>query len=710
MDNNEYLGVFLDESHEHLQSLNENVLLLEKDRSDKDIINEIFRSAHTLKGMAGTMGFSKMSNVTHKMENVLDLIRNGKLEASEQIIDAIFECLDVLEAIVENIESIQEEGEVFVDELVEKLMKIQNGELENSDEVVQDEVKNEESNDETSGMNIELDNYTKAAVFKAIDQGLNAYEMKIVVDEGCVMKAVRAYMVFKEIEDTFESDIVKSMPSAEEIENNNYGDEFYVLFVTENEIDEIVKTVSEIVEIKTVEVKHIEDSDIGEMVMEIENQEETDLKNDEVVEEKTDLPKSDSISNVETKNKAEKVEKVKEKVTKKDQNVDSKKKAGAINKTVRVDINKLDNLMNLVSELIIIKTRLHDITVIEDIHDLRDSVEYLERITTSLHNSVMNVRMVPIEKTFSRFPRMVRDTSKKLNKKVNFITSGEDTELDRTIIDEIGDPLLHIVRNSLDHGLETPEDRIAAGKDETGTMEMHAFQEGNSVFIECIDDGSGINVERVKDKAVDKGLITESEAIEMNDDEAVELLFKAGFSTAQQLSDLSGRGVGLDVVKTTIESLGGSVSVKTAAGKGSTFTIRLPLTLAIVQALMMRSGEEIYAMPLDTVESVETIEKSSIHQVTGKDVVVFRNKTIPIYRLNKLLEVPNALEEGEELTVVMAKKGNRTVGVVVDSLIGQQEIVIKTLNGELTRSKLVSGATILGNGEVALIINPAELS
>lgn len=706
MDNNEYLGVFLDESKEHLQSLNENVLLLEKEHDNKDIINEIFRSAHTLKGMAGTMGYSKMSSVTHKMENVLDLIRNDKLEASEYIIDAIFECLDVLEEIVGNIESVQEEGEVFVDELVEKLQQIKDGEgnapvpakgtpAQSADPTPVVEAKVEQVT------SIELDTYTKDALFKAFDEGLKAYEMKVKVDEGCVMKAVRAYMVFKEIEDSFESDIIKSLPSAEDIENNNYEDEFLVLFVTPKEIKEIEAKVSEIVEINSVVSVEVTAEHLGEMTMDLDydNKEAAESAAEQVAE-----------APAQGQAKAEEAPKAPARAEKKDEAADNKNQtASAINKTVRVDISKLDNLMNLVSELIIIKTRLHDITSLENISGLRDSVEYLERITTSLHNSVMNVRMVTIEKTFSRFPRMVRDTSKKLNKKVNFITSGEETELDRTIIDEIGDPLLHIVRNSLDHGLETSEERLREGKPEVGRMEMNAFQEGNSVFIECIDDGRGINTEYVKNSAVKKGLITETEAAEMSDDEAVGLLFRAGFSTAQKLSDLSGRGVGLDVVKTTIESLGGNVSVKSELGKGTKFTIRLPLTLAIVQALMMRSGNEIYAMPLDTVESVETIQKSTIHQVTGKDVVVFRNKTIPMYRLTELLEVPNALKEEEELTVVMAKKGNKTVGVVVDSLIGQQEIVIKTLNNNLTRTKMVSGATILGNGEVALIINPSEI-
>jgi two-component system chemotaxis sensor kinase CheA len=483
LDNNEYLGVFLDESHEHLQSLNENVLLLEKSRDDKDIINEIFRSAHTLKGMAGTMGFSKMSSVTHKMENVLDLIRNGKLEATESIIDSIFECLDVLESIVDNIESIQEEGEVFVDELVEKLLAIQEGrDVESSDDDNDNAEVDDESDEESDG-GIELDNYTKAALFKAIDQGLKACQMKVVVEEGCVMKAVRAYMVFKEIEETFESDIVKSLPSAEEIENNDYGDEFYVLFVTEHDIDKIAKKVGEIVEISSVSVKLIDDKDLGDMSMDVSSEEADEQEQVEIAEEPKEQELIQETVEIKEEVKAQKVAEAK-KAKPESKKADTKKKTGAINKTVRVDINKLDNLMNLVSELIIIKTRLHDITVIENVSGLRDSVEYLERITTSLHNSVMNVRMVPIEKTFSRFPRMVRDTSKKLGKQVKFITSGEETELDRTIIDEIGDPLLHIVRNSLDHGLEMPEERAAAGKSDMGTLEMHAYQEGNSVFIE----------------------------------------------------------------------------------------------------------------------------------------------------------------------------------------------------------------------------------
>jgi two-component system chemotaxis sensor kinase CheA len=394
---------------------------------------------------------------------------------------------------------------------------------------------------------------------------------------------------------------------------------------------------------------------------------------------------------------------------KQQQNEEAKNKKSKTSKTVRVDIDRLDNLMNLVSELIIIKTRLEDAGDNRGRQNESEAIEYLERITTNLHDAVMKVRMVPIERVFNRFPRMVRDLSKDLGKDINLIMSGEETEVDRTVIDEIGDPLIHLIRNSIDHGIEEIEKRIELGKQRTGTVKLSAYPDGNSVVIEVEDDGSGINIEKVKNKAIERGIITHQDTQLMDHTELIQLLFSPGFSTADKISDISGRGVGLDVVKTKIESLGGIVEADTTLGKGTKFIIRLPLTLAIIQALLVVVGPEKYAIPLNSIKEITTIEKSSIRRVQKNEVVLYRDSTLPILRLSELLNVPNTNEDDmnddEDVIVVIVKKGDKDAGLIVDKLIGQQEIVIKSLGKYLSTIKSIAGATILGNGSVALIVD-----
>ncbi len=375
---------------------------------------------------------------------------------------------------------------------------------------------------------------------------------------------------------------------------------------------------------------------------------------------------------------------------------------------MRVDIEKLDVLMNLVSELIIAKNGLVASNTAEQTQhsqSFNEQIEYLERVTTNLHESVMNVRMVPIETVVSRFPRMIRDLSKKLDKKMELYMTGEDTELDRTVIDEIGDPLMHLLRNSADHGLESAQVRKEKGKPEVGSIFLDAYQDGNNVVIEVRDDGAGIDVAKIRSKAIDKGTITLEQADSMTDNEIIELLFKPSFSTAEKITDVSGRGVGLDVVKSKIEALGGDVECHSVIGEGSTFTIRLPLTLAIIQALMVRLGSEQYAISLGSIQTVEDIPVEDVKYVQGKEVITLRGSVIPLIRLGELLEVRDMDEEPETLTVVIIKKGDKQAGVVVDSLIGQMEIVIKSLGKYININKMISGATILGDGDIALIID-----
>ena len=372
-----------------------------------------------------------------------------------------------------------------------------------------------------------------------------------------------------------------------------------------------------------------------------------------------------------------------------------------------MDIEKLDVLMNLVSELIIAKNGLVSMSSSDDSKKdsgFNEQIEYLERVTTNLHESVMKVRMVPIESVVSRFPRMIRDLNKKLNKKMELHMTGEETELDRTVIDEIGDPLQHLLRNAADHGLESNEERLALGKEEVGQIYLDAYQDGNNVNIVVRDDGAGIDVEKVKQKAIEKGNITPEQAEIMTDKDVIDLLFKPSFSTAEKITDVSGRGVGLDVVKTKIEGLGGNIECKTVLGEGSSFIIRLPLTLAIIQALMVELGKEKYAIPLGSIQTIEDIPVSDVKHVQTKEVINLRGTVIPLIRLDQILDVETNEEEPESLTVVIVKKGDKQAGLVVDNLIGQQEIVIKSIGDYINCSKLIGGATILGDGEIALIL------
>lgn len=671
MDMNQYLEIFIEESQEHLQNLNQSLLGLETNPKDMKILNEIFRVAHTIKGMAGTMGFSRMTNLTHQMENVLDSIRNGKTEVSTHIIDVLFECLDFLENGVNNIANNGAEGNESADGIIAKLNNILS-----KNTAAQTEIAASSENNNSEGI-MKFNQYDNGVVAKAIEQGFNVFKIKILLDQGCMLKSARAFIVFQTVERYGE--IIKAVPSVEDIEDEKFENEFTIAVISseaEAQIRKDLESISEVNQVVFEKVDKVEE-EIAATVM----------VNDE------ESSQNESVNN-EEKNNSE----------------DNQGKKSKTGKTVRVDIDRLDNLMNLVSELIIIKTRLEGVGAETTSQDMGEAVEYLERITTSLHDAVMKVRMVPIERVFNRFPRMVRDLSKDLGKDIELIMSGEETELDRTVIDEIGDPLIHLIRNSIDHGIEETAERQKKGKSTTGSLYLRAYQDGNSVVIEVEDDGNGIDINKVKKKAIEKGLISQAEADALDEKASVELLFKPGFSTADKISDISGRGVGLDVVKTKIESLNGVVEVETVSGKGSKFIIRLPLTLAIIQALMVTIGKEKFAIPLNVIRDITTIEAETIRNIHGQEVVLNRGNVLPIIRLNRVLDVEGSTcEDEKEPTIVVVKKGEKHAGFIVDSLIGQQEIVIKTLGKYLSGIKSIAGATILGDGQVALIIDTNSL-
>ena len=686
MDVSQYLEIFLDESNEHLQTLSDQLIILEKEPDNSDTINEIFRAAHSLKGMAGTMGYKRMQNLTHDMENVFSEVRNGNMEVNSNLVDVLFQCLDALETYVDNIRETQDEGTDDNEPIIKALNEFIASEGKGN---AAPAAKKEEAPAATASAapaddkDMPLADFEKNAVNEALKKNLHVYKIKVSVDENCILKAARAFLVFKNLEG--HGDIIKSEPSVQDIEDEKFDFDFSIIVVTEEKYDNIIALIKNVSEIK-----------------DAAGQEITQPFPEEQTEEAKEEKKETSAVSQTAKPAAKKP-------------ASTGKTSGSVSHTVRVDIEKLDVLMNLVSELIIAKNGLVSASHVEGDEaaalnqSFTEQIEYLERVTTNLHESVMKVRMMPIESVFSRFPRMIRDLNKKLGKKMELYMSGEDTELDRTVIDEIGDPIMHLLRNSADHGLESAEIRKERGKSEVGSIFLDAFQEGNNVVIEVRDDGNGIDTEKVKAKAVEKGTITQEQADVMTDKEAIDLLFRPSFSTAEKVTDVSGRGVGLDVVKSKIEALGGDVEVKTKYGEGSTFSIRLPLTLAIIQALMVKLGDEKYAISLGSIETIEDIPVSDIKYVHAKEVIHLRGNVIPLIRLRDLLDVPGEPEESENITVVVVRKGDKQAGLVVDSLIGQMEIVIKSLGKYIRINKMISGATILGDGSVALIIDANTL-
>lgn len=705
MDVSQYLEIFLDETNEHLQNLNTQILSLEQDPENMDTINEIFRAAHSLKGMAGTMGYKRMQTLTHDMENVFSEVRNGNIKVKADMIDVLFQCLDALDEYNTNIRESSDEGTNDNGALIKRLNEIMSGGTGSDSAPAAQEQAAKAPDGEKAAVDgfvgIKLNESQQSVLSEALKQGKSVYGLTVKVQESCILKAARAFLVFKAIEET--SEIIVSDPSSQDIEDEKFDLHFSLIIVSEAELNEVVTAAKSVSEIEDVSGSVLNLDDVG-----TPQQEGTPAA--ETVEAAPAPSEAPVQAPVQTPTPPAEAAQ-----TPAPASAPAAKKATTnkpvVNRTVRVDIEKLDTLMNLVSELIIAKNSLVSASTMSgnSSQAVNEQIEYLESVTTSLHESVMKVRMVPIESTVNKFPRMVRDLQKKLGKKMELYMSGEETELDRTVVDQIGDPLMHLLRNSADHGLESAAVRKERGKPEVGSIFLDAYQDGNNVVIEVRDDGNGIDTKAVKNKAIERGIITPEQGEAMSEKEIIDLLFNAGFSTAKVVSDVSGRGVGLDVVKSMIESLSGEVEVKSKLGVGSTWTIRLPLTLAIIQALMVEIGDEKYAIALGSIQTIEDILPSDVKLVQAKEVIQLRDLVIPLVRLNEILDIPSKKDPEENLVVVVVKKGDKLAGLVVDELIGQQEIVIKSLGKYISKCKIISGATVLGDGEVALILDANAL-
>lgn len=675
MDVSQYMGMFLEESMENLQTLNEALLDLEQNPNNIDRLNEIFRVAHTIKGMAATMGFSAIAELTHKMEDVLSKFREGKLEVSRSVVTVLFDCLDTLERMVSNIEVGNDEV-IDIKNIISSLEDVANEKIVDSKE---DKKEDEEHDERVEKDNPEnLNEYDISVLKQARDNGFNAISVNITLREDTLLKSARAFLIVQELES--QGEILKSYPSTEDIENEHFENELKFLIITTKTDLQIEKLVQGISEVDYVETNYVEiEENLGAL-----NPKQIDS---------SDETSESGINNVQN---------VKSKVSevKRENNSLVNKRA---HQSVRVDLHRIDKLMNMVSELVIYRTRLEQIVIDDKSQELIETLEQVERTTSDLQDLVMKIRMLPLEVVFNRFPRMIRDLSVELKKEINFVIEGAETELDRTVIDEIGEPLIHLLRNAADHGVESKEDRIAKGKDPVGTIKLVAYQEGTKALIKVTDDGAGINLEKVKAKAERIGINTDG----LSNSDIRNLIFAQGFSTNTVVTDISGRGVGMDVVKTKISSLGGTVDLISEEGKGSSFVIKLPLTLQIIQALLVKVGEETLAISLGFIDRVIDYNADNIKKTNGEEVIVYRDSIIPLIRLNERLNIDT--QESKKKFIIIVKIGEKTVGLLVDSLLGQQEIVIKPLGKTLKSLKEYIGATILGNGLVTLILDVAAL-
>lgn len=658
--NEQYLSVFIDESKEYIQTLNDSLLKLEKDYEDSEAINETFRALHTLKGMSGTMGFESMSKLCHKMEQLLDRIRSKKIKLDSTMLDRLFAGVDILEKMIDSIvrKGTDQLPEVDVNEFAQGFEVLSAGK----------EIKENTSEQKPTQSVVSISESIEKVIAEAVNEGYNAYQMTVTLSEGTQFKAVRMYMVFKAIED-HGGQILSSNPAVEDIEQEKFDRDVQLILVIKEDKESLRNMIMSISEIERVTIQDIVHAEAQ-------------------------------------KKPAEKIEEVEKKQEAK---VEPTKERRRITQTVRVDIDKLDNLMNLMGELVISRSRIADTLRKYSIKEVDESLSNLNRISLDLQNVVMKIRMVPIAFVFNRFPRMVRDLAKQLNKEINFIVEGEDTELDRTFVEDIGEPLLHMLRNAIDHGIESKEERLAKGKPPVGTVVLSARHEGNNVVIEVRDDGRGIDRSAVIKKAIEKGLITEAQAEALPDEKVYEFLFMPGFSTKTETTELSGRGVGLDVVKNVVESLNGTVSIESVKNKGTAITVRLPLTLAIIQALLVKINNFVYAIPIANIDSTLSITKDQIQKIQDRQVSVIRGEIIPIVRLWDILELPHQSEDSIYNTVIV-RVGNRKYGLAVDTLIGQEDIVIKSLGKIFSDVRIFSGGAILGDGSIALILDVANVA
>jgi two-component system chemotaxis sensor kinase CheA len=684
----QYMGVFLDEGHEQLGLLESNILALERGDHSSEMLQVLFRAAHTLKGSSRAMGFLAIGDLTHEMENVLDDLRNDKLAVSTPIVNALLACLDALAALLEMVSETGADTGVTdkdIPALVSRLSALRQG--------VEDAPAPVPVASPQIAVPLELSEHEQASLNDAALSGLAPFHISVTLAADCVMKSVRVFMILTALEPL--GSILASTPDEDALDAEDFDDQFQLLLVTDSEPAQIEAVLATIAQLASVTVRPWM---VGSPLTPNSGGTREDHPAPLELVSGGDLGTGGTAKPTPI--------------------------APAHTQTIRVDVTRLDNLLNLVGELVIDRTQIARLVgdlqarypQDEDTVHLLEAIHRIARITGELQDQIMKTRMLPIDGVFQRMPRMVRDLAQKTGKEVEFLMEGGETELDRSVLEALGDPLIHLLRNSVDHGIETPEDRAAAGKPTQGRVILAASQEENHIIVVLSDDGGGIDPIKIKAAAVNKGVITQAAADAMTDKDAIGLIFASGFSTAAVLSDISGRGVGMDIVKSNLEKLGGRLHVDSKVGVGSRFTIHLPLTLAIVRALLVAAGGGTYVLPLASV--VEMLRLGSGEgevprkTVNGQAVMVLRGRTVPLASLASVLcgdiNATHANQIPDDAYVVVIGFGETQVGLCVDALVGEQEVVIKSLGTLLGDIAGLAGATILGNGQVALIVDVAK--
>ncbi len=677
MDISQYKELFIAEAREHLEALNRALLDFEKDPANEDLLTEIFRSAHTLKGMSATMGYEGLTELAHEMENVLDGLRAEEIKPTPAVVDALFRCFDTLGEMVRNIDEHNMEGVDTaaalgeIRAIVEPAQPVGRPLPEKREEPGEPEAPPVEPvRPEAPGRPEAPETVTGTegptgldlSALLAAETGLRAYRVNVRLDPQCLLKSVRVFMVFKKLGQLGE--IVQSQPSVEDLEDEKFEDRFQILVISLKEPQELKSALLAISEIEGVAIEEVSQEGAAEAV--------TSALQGPLEKELEERPAAPALP-IKTQ-------------------------------SVRVNIARLDKLMSLVGELVINRTRLQEISERLQAKDLKETLVSFARLVSDLQDEVMKTRMVPVEQIFNRFPRMVRDLARNKGKEVDFTVEGREIELDRTILDEISDPLMHLLRNAVDHGAEEPTRRQVLGKPPRCQISLRARRDRDLVSIEVSDDGPGIDVARVLKLAGESGLLSPEESRSYGPDVLLKVLAHPGFSSKEEVSGVSGRGVGLDAVKSKVESLGGSLQLWTEEGVGTAFAMKLPLTLAIIEALLVASGGEVYALPMGTVRETVMVDPFSVRKVRGREVILVREETIPLLHLGVMLGM-NGHDASEAFPVVICEVSQRSVGIAVQELLGRQEIVITPLGPFLKGIKGFSGATILGNGQVALILD-----
>lgn len=686
-----YLGVFLEEVEEQIQLLSEQLLVLEQDGGNMDTIQIIFRAAHTLKGSSATMGFDTMKLLTHRMENIFDSLRNHQLTVSPSLINLMLECIDYLGVLKEAIMN-GTLDQTNVEPLVQRLDEFKNqadaqpnNQAQQSESITEWKEEQKLSIEVEAASFVQFDEYQRQIILTAIDSGFQVLIVYVQLMDNALMKTARAFLIHNSLKEAGE--ILASYPPIETIEDESqFSGNLAFVIATQQTKQSLIHLINSISEIKTVHLSEVTEKSLVEYEQ---------GKKIQVVEAP---PREENKENTSS------------------QHVDGKVK---VNQTVRVDVERLEHLMNLVGELVIDQTRLVDLKNRlddqfkghENVSVLGEVVNHFGRVISELQEGMMKTRMLPIEQLFNRFPRMVRDISQKSGKEVEFIMEGKETELDRNLIEEVGDPIIHLIRNSLDHGIESPEERRELGKPEKGQLLLKATHEENHIVITIADDGRGIDAQKVKKSAIKKGFITEEEANGLTEKELVFLIFKSGISTANQVTEISGRGVGMDIVRSHIEKLNGLIDIDTVVGQGTVITLKVPLTLAIIRSLMVRLGEKTFAIPLVNVTEIVRLSISEVKTIKQQEVGVIRGRVLPLIRMGRKLNLSSIEEtnENKRLFVVVVGIADKRVGLVVDQLSGNQEVVIKSLGKYIGTPPFISGATIMGDGDVALILDVSAI-